>query len=121
MKRYLIIIMILMLPISVGCGNSTGSGGQDKIGIRGQIEQVTAGSDNEVSSILVKGQLQSDTQVDYASISIDKNTKITRSGSAEKVKSQELKKDMTVEVVFDGPVAESYPVQARAKSIKILE
>lgn len=85
----------------------------DKIGIRGIITTVSVNEKEEVTNILVERKVESDTSFDKASVFITKDTKVN---SPEK-----LKKGMKVEVIFTGPVAESYPVQGRAKVITVIE
>jgi beta-N-acetylhexosaminidase len=106
---FLFVTMILTLGI-VGCNIHKDD---DKIGIRGIITDLSMNDQQEVTNILVEGNVEEDTIYDKASVSITKDTKINAP--------EKLKKGMKVEVIFTGPVAESYPVQGRAKVITVIE
>ncbi len=56
---------------------------------------------------------------DKASVRVDADTAIFRQ-SGESASMDEIKAGDNVEVVFDGAVAESYPVQGRALRVAIL-
>jgi hypothetical protein len=73
---------------------------------------------NEQISILVEGDLTPDTNFDKASIRIDDQTKVY-ADQKEAVR-DDLIVGMTVKVKFEGPVAESYPVQAYAKTVTMV-
>lgn len=121
MKRILLILLTAALFISaIGCVGTPNSKEQEKIGIRGLITKVSMSDDKEVSAILVEGKVESDTIYDKAMVSIDKNTKIS-ADTSKKISANELKEDMKVEIIFEGPVAESYPVQGKAKSIRVID
>lgn len=117
MKRFLILGLIFVLAVvTVGCSEET----VDTIGIRGEIQEIYTGEDElTLSGILVEGEVQDDTMYDSANITIDDNTEIYKGD--EKVSLEELEIGLMVEVVFEGPVAESYPVQGTAKRITIIE
>ena len=87
------------------------------IDIRGTITNLVNIKDG--ISILVEGEKESDTQVDKASVSVGKNATILDSDN-KKIKVEEIKLGYKVEITFTGPVLESYPVQATAKTVKIL-
>ncbi len=112
MKKILIIVLSTVLMLNMmGCMKISSNTNEEKIGIRGLITKVLT-NDNKVTGILVEGKVESDTIHDKATVSIVKSTKIS---------ANELKVGMKVEVVFDGPVMESYPVQGKAKTIKVIE
>ncbi len=71
----------------------------------------------------MEGEKETDTEFDKASVSVMKKTKITSiiSGGQEKLEFKDLTLGDRVEVVFTGPVMESYPVQATADSITVIE
>lgn len=73
---------------------------------------------NEHISILVEGDLTPDTNFDKASVRIDDQTKVY-ADQQEAIK-EDLIVGMTVNVKFEGPVAESYPVQAYAKTVTMV-
>lgn len=118
MKRiYILCLMFVLALVIVGCNEEDTI---DVIGIRGVIKEIyTTEDDLSITGILVEGKVQEDTMYDGASITIDENTEIYM--GKEKVSAEELVTGLTVEVVFKGPVAESYPVQGIAKKITIIE
>ena len=87
------------------------------ISIRGKINNIY-NSDSGRSLIKVEGELYADTLYDCASVTI-MDTTVIKDKNNETISIRDLKEGMTVEVVFDGEVAESYPVQAVAKVVKI--
>lgn len=113
-KIFLVTLCILILAL-IGCQKDV------KIDIRGEITGISKSPNNEIVGILVEGELEEDTSHDKASISIDKSTSIYSATGKDKISIEELKEGMKVEVVFTGPVRESYPVQADAKTIRIIE
>ncbi len=113
MKKILIIVLSIVLILNMmGCMKTSNNTNEEKIGIRGLITKVLTDDNKKVTGILVEGKVESDTIHDKATVSIDKSTKIS---------ANELKVGMKVEVLFDGPVMESYPVQGKAKTIKVIE
>lgn len=119
MKKTIVIILtaIFMLNI-IGC---TGTKSEDKVGIRGLITKVLVNDSKTVTAIMVEGKVESDTLHDKAKVSIEKSTKISTDKESKKLSSNELKEGMKVEIVFEGPVMESYPVQGKAKNIKVIK
>lgn len=120
MKKLLVLVLALMLTFAaVGCNEET-TVPTDPIGIRGEIKEVYTTEDElYITGILVEGELQDDTMYDSANITIDDNTEIFM--GEEKISTEKLETGLTAEVVFEGPVAESYPVQGTAKKITIIE
>lgn len=114
MKVKFIIIIILLILILGGCKGKS----QDNIDIVGEITNITY-VNNSLVGILVEGKKEENTNFDKAYIKIDKNTKIKYKVNNETIKPKDLKKGMKVEVIFEGPVAESYPVQTYGKKIYI--
>lgn len=122
MKRILFIVLTVTLMIStIGCMKTSNSKDQEKVGIRGQVTKVLMDDSKMVSAIMVEGKVESDTIYDKAMVGIDKGTKISKGNTSQKLSASELKEAMKVEIVFEGPVAESYPVQGKAKTIKVIE
>lgn len=113
-KKLLLILSIMIFAL-VGCQK------KENIDIRGEIVSIDLSDDNKVASILVQGELEEDTKHDNASIKVDDSTTIYQGNTKNKVSLDELQVGMIVEAVFDGPVAESYPVQAKAKTVRIIE
>jgi hypothetical protein len=93
----------------------------EKINIRGKVESVLISSDAKTSTIVVKGVIAEGTDTDYASIKVTLDTVITKAPYNEKLVLGQIVKGDIVEVTFSGPVLESYPVQATAKHITIVE
>ena len=92
--------------------------------VRGKITNVsTSASGAVLGSILIEGKKEKDTSVDKAMTRITDKTAIFRMQNGKRVEAKfsDLKAGQTVEATFSGPVAESYPVQATAKEILILE
>ncbi|MCX7708771.1 MAG: YobA family protein [Clostridia bacterium] len=117
-KSIVLLIGTLLLLSAAGCGKDES---KEQIGIRGQITALVKNSGNKLSGILVEGKQESDTAYDKATVSISRNTKIFKGTDKQKLSVEDLKEKMTVEVVFEGPVAESYPVQAKAKIVRVLQ
>lgn len=114
-KKLILIALSIMIIALIGCQRD------EKVDIRGEITEINTSSDNKIVSIMVEGELEEDTSFDKASIRIDKNTKIYMANTKAKVSTDELEEGLKIEAIFDGPIAESYPVQAKAKIIRILE
>ncbi len=77
-----------------------------------------------IGSILVEGRVEADTSLDKAALTITEGTEVLRrgGGGAETGSSfADLRAGQTVEAWTTGPVRESYPVQATASRIVILE
>lgn len=122
MKRILFILLtITLMAGATGCTKTSDSKPQEKIGIRGQITKVLVDDSKTVSAIMVEGKVEDDTIHDKAKVGIEKGTKITTGATGQKLSASELKEGTKVEVVFEGPVAESYPVQGKAKTIKVID
>ena len=96
-----------------------------KVDIRGTVTKISVPQDaNEeiVAVILIEGQVEEDTNVDKAWLTITLGTFVGFVDGDEfiKVPFSEIKPGQTVEAIFAGPVAESYPVQAHARALLIL-
>ncbi len=97
--------------------------------IRGTITQKTSNptflpsGDDPLGTILIEGTIEPDTQFDRASVKVTGDTDIFRAvdGKMEDASFHELQVGQRVEAWFRGPVAESYPVQATAGRIVVLE
>ncbi|NLV76202.1 MAG: DUF3221 domain-containing protein [Tissierellia bacterium] len=116
MKKLLLLLLIISMILSI---TACGKGEMGALGIRGEIKEIyTDEEEMMVQSILVEGPVEDDTMYESASVKINNNTGIYRGD--EKVTVEELEEGLAVEVIFDGAVEESYPVQGTAKKIKIL-
>jgi beta-N-acetylhexosaminidase len=92
--------------------------------VRGKVTQVTAlRARGLVGSLLVVGVKEKDTSHDRASVRLTSETKFHRwaAGKKQAAKFTDIKVGVKVQCVFIGPVAESYPVQARASEVLILD
>lgn len=115
--RFLALIAVLTLSALIaGCAG--GPPAQDP-SIRGTITsaQLTGGG---IGTILIEGPLAEDTSFDRASVTIASDTEIF-SADNDKVEPARLAEGQRVEAWFTGPVAESYPVQATAAAVRILD
>ena len=92
----------------------------EKIGIRGVVKNIVQGKDD--ITMLVEGKLEQDTSFDKASVTVNMRSTVLRDNTpiTGLFAFSEIKKGDTVEVTFNGPVAESYPVQGAAASVRIL-
>ena len=98
-----------------------------KIDIRGSVMEISVpdnGNGNEeiVAVLLIEGQAEEDTNVDKAWLTIATGTFIGHIDGDDfvEVAFSEIEPGQTVEAIFAGPVAESYPVQAHARALLIL-
>ncbi|MDF2865309.1 MAG: S-layer protein [Clostridia bacterium] len=122
MKRYVIIatiLIIFLLSSIIVFNNYIDKAGDFRIDIRGTITNININGSN--GSILVEGKIESDTYNDKASVRINENTLITKPAVNKNIDISELKVGDRVEVTFIGPVAESYPVQATGKLVRVIE
>lgn len=114
MKRLIGILLILITMFSFSACKKK----DEPIGIKGKITEINI-IEEEIVSILVEGNMEDDTMYDKASVGIEKKTKIYK--NEEEIKVEDLKGGEIVEIIFEGPIAESYPVQAVGKTIKVIE
>lgn len=122
MKRIRVLVTtIIIIALITGCAQQKYI--PEKVDIRGKITQNIVNNNKEILGIiLVEGKLEDDTQVDKASVSVTAKTKIfvLKNGETlEKADYSFLQEGQEVEVIFTGPVRESYPVQADAGKIII--
>ncbi|MBM7614306.1 DUF3221 domain-containing protein [Alkaliphilus hydrothermalis] len=118
-KLTALLMVVMMLLTLVGCGDETTEeaiGGPD---IRGVIIAVEKNQAGGVGRIFVKGELEEGTSYDQAYISIVQDTNIVGE-EQQGLSVDDLWVGKTVEVWFEGDVAESYPVQAKGKRVKVL-
>lgn len=113
----------LLLAAAAGCGSSS-SADTERADIRGVIKSVTrSNAAGEVrGSVLIEGSLEPDTGFDKTSVTVTGKTAVFRreDGTLREASFDSLREGQRVQAAFTGPVAESYPVQATAKSIIIL-
>jgi hypothetical protein len=96
-----------------------------KVDVRGKATKVAAaGKDGDLlGTLLIEGEKEKTTSYDKASVKVTKQTRIEKMVGKERKPAtfEDLKQGAKVEANFTGPVAESYPVQATAKDILIIE
>jgi len=88
-----------------------------KIGIRGKVMSIVNGKDS--ITILVEGKVDDDTIYDKASVTIPKGTIITENELSKILDISDIIIGQTAEIIFDGEVAESYPVQGKALTVHL--
>lgn len=122
MKFTINVCLGLILAGSV-CGPAFAEG--VKVDIRGNISSVQKANPNNqgvFGTVLIEGKIEKDTGFDKASVRITRSTKLLerKDGREVAIKFEDLKVGQRVEAAFDGPVAESYPVQTNAGRIVVL-
>src|SRR4030042_6675545 len=126
LKLGTMLIIIFTLFIIIGCNFSISNYGKEA-DIRGSITSINKSTGDStgdiIGSILIEGNIEKDTEYDKASVTITKDTRIFESkrGTLIKASFGSLKPNQRVQALFTGPVAESYPVQVKAKEVVILE
>jgi hypothetical protein len=92
--------------------------------VRGEVKSVVGlRGKNLVGNVLVEGAKEKDTHYDKASVTLSNATKIYKwvNGKKKDAKFADVTQGCKVQCVFDGKVLESYPVQATATELLILE
>ena len=89
--------------------------------IRGQITSITPSEKGSEGSVLIEGAKESDTEYDKASVRITTDTQIFDADGNPGLSFGDLETGMRVEAWFTGAVAESYPVQALAETVRVLQ
>ena len=134
MKKLLFILLILSFGISIaGCEKenkketpgteSVTSAGDDncqvvKYGVAGNIKEIKESeNDDKLGFIYVEGSSDNGAEYDKANVAITKDTTIY---ADEKAAFEDLAVGQYVRIFFEGPVMESYPVQATAKQVNIV-
>lgn len=110
---------IVVLVLAVGCADRAPARAPD---ITGQITRATtsATDGSRRITILVETVPSDLTGSPKALVTVDSATRIFHTGLGVSARVQDLLPGGTVSVWFDGPVAESYPVQGRAGTLMIL-
>ena len=114
--------LVLAALLFAACGGDSGDIGDRDPDIRGEITSLTPGSGDTLVTILIEGKVEPDTGYDKASLRVAKDTEVVRLQGADQVEADwsDLAEGQQVEAWFEGPVAESYPVQAKAGRIVII-
>lgn len=107
-------LLTALIAAAVSCSAA------DTIGIRGNVTALTANGDSIF--IMVEGSVEKDTSYDKASVTVMAGASIVfrKDGKVSAAELSDIVMGSKVEVVFDGAVAESYPVQGKAKKVIIL-
>lgn len=98
----------------------------EKMDIRGSLTRVSPEKNPQgkvVGSVSIDGVKEKDTEYDRASVRVTSTTRIFKVVAGKRVAAtfEDCKMGARVEARFVGPVAESYPVQATAGVLVILE
>jgi hypothetical protein len=113
-------LVLAALVMAVGCGPRLPSGPP---AIRGSVASVSPASAT-AGTILVEGRKETDTSFDKASLTIAGGVPVLRvkkDGAVEAASFADIRVGTSVEAWVDGPVRESYPVQADASCVAIVE
>lgn len=110
---------IVVLVLAVGCADRAPARAPD---ITGQITRATTSATDSSRriTILVEAVPGDLTGSPKALVTIDSATRIFHAGPGVSARVEDLLPGGTVSVWFDGPVAESYPVQGRAGTLMIM-
>lgn len=122
-KAALALTVALALALLGGCtGDGDGAPETGDPDIRGVITSISAGSGDVTGSVRIEGAIAQDTEYDKAVVRVEDDTKIYRRSGEQLTEATfaGLAVGQTVEAWFTGPVAESYPVQAKASQIVIV-
>lgn len=128
----LLILLVISLTFFTGCcpNQLTPPNLDAQVDIRGTILNINPAQANSniLGTIYVEGPLYEDTFYDKASIKITSSTliyqvdnQLSSNDQFVQIPFSELQTGMMVEVTFTGPVLESYPVQATAKKVLVLD
>lgn len=127
MKRTLLtqvtttLLMAAVVLALSGCGASAPTEPPGITGVITALSEPLAGapSGGAVATMLVEAEEPSDTAVsDKASVTVTSETELLDATGAA-TSPEALAEGQTVEVWFEGPVAESYPVQGTAGTVRI--
>ena len=125
MRKFMIMsVLIVMVSVLASCTAAIDDSGD--IGIRGTITSMTVSedSDSALATILVEGTPEENTGLvsDKASVTLTKDTVLVQGFEKKYLELSDfdlLSAGKSVEVIFTGPVAESYPVQGDAKVVRL--
>jgi hypothetical protein len=122
--RFILLALTLIFACLIEGVQTFSSGGID---VRGVITSVTLaegkGRGKVLAHVFIEGAKEPDTQVDKASVTVTAETEvfIKHGGERKPAEFAALKEGQKVEARFTGPMRLSYPVQADAAEITILE
>lgn len=115
-----ILVLTLLATILVAACANTNEQTDVEYDIVGTVTEITIENESEVIRFLIETDSN---QYDYdkAYVRLTKDTNIQLENSKERLESTSIQLGQTLGVVFDGDVAESYPVQATAGQIMIFK
>ena len=124
MKKILCTLLVVSLLSIVSCQKITSNNNNDntspKIGIRGVVMDIAPIEDG--IQVLIEGEIEDDTDYDKAYVSLSSKTKIFKGQEEITLSPDEvINIGQTLEIDFDGAVAESYPVQGKALFVRIIQ
>jgi len=123
-KIYVLLVLSLMMIALFGCSEEAIDSQESptsefvEYGVAGEIVEINDDATSDTMRILVKGNEDNGATYTEGWVTITESTKIYMSEGVDK---DALELNMYVNVFFDGPVAESFPVQGTAKQINIVE
>ncbi|MCH7483818.1 MAG: DUF3221 domain-containing protein [Chloroflexi bacterium] len=122
-KAALALAVALALALLGACtsdGDATPAPGDPDI--RGVITSISDGAGDVIGSVRIEGAIDQDTGYDKAVVRAESDTKVFRQSWEQLIETTfaDLTVGQTVEAWFTGPIAESYPVQAKASQIVIV-
>ena len=120
-RSILILVLILAFAMALGACSAGLTLPDADPSIRGAITSLSPGKDGDVS-ILVEAAGTPLFDYDKASVNVTVDSRVLRQradGSIEQVAQSDLAIGQEVDVWFEGPVAESYPVQVYGATVLI--
>jgi hypothetical protein len=123
LRRTALPLALTLLPLLSGCGDPGPEPVAETADIRGVVTSLAHGGGGDaVATLRIAGAKLPDTRYDKAVVTLTRETRIYQRepNGRSQVPFGSLRLGDKVEVRFAGPVAESYPVQARAAEILIL-
>jgi len=111
-------IATAMAVIMVGCASTVPTEAPGLIS--GTVISVVPGDDRPASILVEEQAPPADGTLDKAQVAIAPSTQVFGPDGAEAAAST-IVEGARVKVWFEGPVAESYPVQGTAKAVQVLE
>ncbi len=122
-KAVLALLAVAAMALGAACtSDGDAAPGTNDPDIRGVITSISRGSGDIIGSVRIEGAIEPDTGYDKAVVRVESDTRILRQvgNATQELTFDDLRVGQTVEAWFTGPVAESYPVQAKASQIVIL-
>ena len=115
MSLLVVVALFLLVPL----GGCTPTPPAEQPGIVGIVTSVVAGDDRPASIMVEGGKQAAGAVSDKANVTITPTTQVFGADGT-KASASAIAQGATVKVWFEGPVAESYPVQGSAKVIQII-